>query len=121
MKTSLAVVGTCLLVLVAMGSGYVAAQEEGGDQQRGRPLPRGYDTPEYRDAARKLLGMMNMGAAPQLGDEAPDFELMPIRFYDFKTDEAPITKENASVLYEPARLSSFKGRKPVALIFGSYT
>jgi hypothetical protein len=41
--------------------------------------------------------------APKVGDLAPDFEL------------CDINGEN------PTRLSDFRGRKPVALIFGSYT
>ncbi len=41
--------------------------------------------------------------APKRGDVAPDFELRDIN------------GEN------PVRLSSFKGKKPVALIFGSLT
>ena len=41
--------------------------------------------------------------APKVGDGAPDFEL-------HDTDG-----EN------PVRLSDFRGRKPVALMFGSYT
>ena len=41
--------------------------------------------------------------APKVGDVAPDFELCDLH------------GEN------PVRLSSFRGRKPVALIFGSFT
>ncbi len=41
--------------------------------------------------------------APKAGDIAPDFELRDVN------------AEN------PVRLSSFRGRKPVALIFGSFT
>jgi peroxiredoxin len=41
--------------------------------------------------------------APRVGDVAPDFELRDSN------------GEN------PVRLSDFKGKKPVALIFGSYT
>jgi hypothetical protein len=41
--------------------------------------------------------------APAVGDEAPDFEL-------------PLRGSTARV-----RLSSFRGTRPVALIFGSYT
>ena len=41
--------------------------------------------------------------APKVGDIAPDFELRDAK------------GEN------PVRLSEFKGRKPVALIFGSFT
>ena len=41
--------------------------------------------------------------APKVGDIAPDFEL-----HDTKGDN-------------PIRLSDFRSRKPVALMFGSYT
>jgi len=41
--------------------------------------------------------------APKVGDQAPDFEL------------ADTSGENR------VRLSDFKGRKPVALVFGSFT
>ena len=41
--------------------------------------------------------------APRVGDVAPDFEL-----FDVNGDN-------------PVRLSGFRGAKPVALIFGSYT
>jgi hypothetical protein len=41
--------------------------------------------------------------APKLGDMAPDFELFD------------------SVGENPVRLSDFRGQKPVALIFGSFT
>jgi len=41
--------------------------------------------------------------APKVGDVAPDFELRDVK------------GEN------PVRLSDFRGRKPVALIFGSFT
>lgn len=41
--------------------------------------------------------------APKVGDTAPDFELLDIR------------GENA------VRLSDFEGKKPTALVFGSFT
>lgn len=59
--------------------------------------------------------------APKPGTVAPDFTLTPLKFYPFKTEKTDITIDNAGVLYEPVTLSSFKGEKPVALIFGSYT
>lgn len=60
-------------------------------------------------------------ASPQPGDPAPDFELMPLRIYDFQLDGGPVTEANAGELYEPVRLSAFRGKLPVVLIFGSYT
>ena len=56
----------------------------------------------------------------KVGEPAPDFELMPLRIYDFAIDGA-VTRSNAGSLFEPVRLSSFRGNLPVALIFGSYT
>ena len=41
--------------------------------------------------------------APKLGDDAPDFEL------------CDVNGEN------PVRLTDFRGKKPVALVFGSFT
>lgn len=41
--------------------------------------------------------------APQVGDTAPDFELCDVNGLN------------------PVRLSTFRGRKPVALVFGSFT
>lgn len=58
---------------------------------------------------------------PKVGEVAPDFRLTPLKFYEFGIDEEEITEENAGELYAPVRLSSFKGKKPVVLIFGSYT
>ena len=57
---------------------------------------------------RKLNELKNQqkqlnAAAPNVGDLAPDFELMDVN------------GEN------PIRLSSFQGQKPVALVFGSFT
>ena len=61
------------------------------------------------------------GNGPKYGEEAPDFALMPLKFYEFGIDDTEITEETAGLLYEPVRLSDFRGKKPVVLIFGSYT
>lgn len=61
------------------------------------------------------------GNGPAVGTVAPDFELMPLKFYEFGIDEQNITEENAGDLYKSVRLSDFQGHKPVVLIFGSYT
>ena len=58
---------------------------------------------------------------PQVGEMAPDFSLMPLKFYEFGIDEKSITEENAGDLYQNVTLSDFKDKKPVVLIFGSYT
>ena len=61
------------------------------------------------------------GNGPQVGEMAPDFELMPLKFYEFGLSNEDITIDNAAELYKPVKLSDFKGTKPVVLIFGSYT
>ena len=58
--------------------------------------------PERRNAMMQFLAERET-LAPAVGEEAPDFTLPRI-------DSG-----------EAVRLSSFRGRKPVALIFGSYT
>jgi len=58
--------------------------------------------PDRRNAMMQFLAERET-LAPAVGEEAPDFTLPRI-------DSG-----------EAVRLSSFRGRKPVALIFGSYT
>ena len=58
--------------------------------------------PEHRAALMKFMAERET-LAPAVGTEAPDSELLPLKGG------------------ERVRLSSFRGRKPVALIFGSYT
>ena len=58
--------------------------------------------PERRIALMQFLAERET-LAPDVGAEAPDFKLPRLG-----SDE-------------PVQLSSFRGRKPVALIFGSYT
>lgn len=60
-------------------------------------------------------------SAPTVGDPAPDFALTALRLNDFRLDEREITRENAWRLYEPVRLSDFRGKRPVVLVFGSTT
>ncbi len=55
---------------------------------------------------------------PAVGEIAPDFSLAPLKSNEINIEEKEITEENAGEL---VRLSDFKGEKPVALIFGSYT
>ncbi len=54
--------------------------------------------------------------AIKLGQMAPDFELPPLTFEDGKDG-----KKVARIGIEKIRLSSFRGKKPVFLIFSSYT
>lgn len=67
-----------------------------------------------RDKARGRRGERQRAVAPSEGDLAPDFALeLLIPKKKGKTRESDET--------EKIRLSSFKGKKPVALVFGSYT
>lgn len=85
---------------------------------------------EYQDRSipeAKMRGLIQAGLYDpenknplEVGQAAPDFALMPLRFYDFRLTTG-ITKDNAGSLFEPVTLSSFRGKKPVVLIFGSYT
>ena len=50
-----------------------------------------------------------MDRAPKVGTVAPDFELCRLK------------KDGTSDPKKKVKLSSFKGKKPVALVFGSYT
>ena len=53
--------------------------------------------------AEKVMPWLNFEASPQLGQPAPDFTL---------TDSSGT---------ETVTLSEFRGKKPVALVFGSFT
>lgn len=61
-----------------------------------------FDTIRMRRRFRTLQKKLD-ATAPKVGDIAPDFE------------QRDVNGEN------PVRLSDFRGQKPVALIFGSYT
>lgn len=80
---------------------------------------------EFWGRAEKVVGEGILGfgslTAPAQGTVAPDFDLTPLRIYDFKIDESQITTQNAGDLYSRIKLSSFRGKRPVVLIFGSYT
>ena len=62
------------------------------------------------------LSVLLVATAPA-AEEAPDFELKALRFYDFGLVERDITKSNAGELYRPVKLSDFREKKPVAMIF----
>ncbi len=55
------------------------------------------------------------------GDLAPDFALVPLRDYDFGIDATVFAAGPTEDGIPRVRLSEFRGEKPVALIFGSYT
>ncbi len=56
---------------------------------------------------------------PQVGTIAPDFELTPLKHYDYEIDIAE--SESGANGPAPVRLSAFRNNLPVVLIFGSYT
>lgn len=91
--------------------------EAAAQQKKSRPNPvrERLTSAKYDDIHGR------QGNGPAFGTMAPDFELMPLKFYELGLDDADITKENAGQLYKPVRLSDFQGVKPVVLIFGSYT
>ncbi len=124
------IVAACIAAMVATAcifSGKAAAQDRdgrGGNRAgRGANSPRGGANAEARNKTLSLVanltGKANNG--PAAGAAAPDFSLVPLKFYEFNIDDTEITKENAGALYNPVTLSDFKGKKPVVLIFGSYT
>jgi hypothetical protein len=74
------------------------------------------------------------GKEPEVGDKAPDFDLVLLEGEREKEEAGKVgakaggssskdTGEGKQKVEEPkkVRLSSFKGRKPVVLLFSSYT
>jgi hypothetical protein len=79
--------------------------------------------------------------SPKIGDMAPDFELHLMKFPDEKDEkkdtadpkaekpapkavekkDTPDKKDEKKKEPEKVKLSSFRGKKPVVLLFGSYT
>ncbi len=121
-KISLATISVCLLL-----AGCSASMEMKGDKAQIRKSLSTMDDADRSVAKAKMEWLVENGLydpdnenSLQVGEAAPDFELMPLRFYDFAIDRG-ITKDNARTLFEPVALSSFRDSLPVVLIFGSYT
>ena len=70
---------------------------------------------------RELVGYLKRSDQVDQGDVAPDFELVPLRFYDFDLGEPDASRNAHADVYQGVRLSAFRHIRPVALIFGSYT
>jgi hypothetical protein len=70
---------------------------------------------------RELAGYLRRSDRVGVGDVAPDFELVPLRFYDFDLGEPDAPRNAHADAYRGVRLSTFRGVRPVALVFGSYT
>lgn len=121
-KTLLAAISVCLLV-----AGCSSEMKIKGDKAQIRRSLSTMDDTDREVAQAKLDWLKENGLydpdnenSLQVGEPAPDFELMPLRFYDFAIDRG-ITRDNAQTLFEPVALSSFRDSLPVVLIFGSYT
>ncbi len=70
---------------------------------------------------RELVGYLKRRDRVSVGDMAPDFDLVPLRFHDFARDEPDEQRNARADAYRGVALRSFRGVRPVALIFGSYT
>lgn len=77
--------------------------------------------------AHKMVGLLADGLCDPWnenplheGEPAPNFELMPLKFYEFSRAHDAEPNETGSI-FEPVSLSSFRGSLPVVLVFGSYT
>ena len=106
MKRILAV----LAVLVLLAAGYI-----------------GFEVARYGSDSTYLGFVMTMYSGwkavdtVEQGDMAPDFALVPLRDYDFGVDATVFAAGPNQDGIPRVRLSEFRGEKPVALIFGSYT
>lgn len=84
-----------------------------------------------RSLMRKLNGRKKRTAPPKIGEVAPDFELQllvheekspkPVREVLPLEEKGKAKDLKDTEQVKTVRLSSFAGKKPVALIFGSYT
>lgn len=112
-----AVLGAILLSVSVFVAPASAAQEGArrGGGARGDGGGREYTMKQVKE----ISGRADNG--PKAGVQAPDFSLTPLKFYEFGIDDTEITEENAGALYDSVTLRDFRGKKPVVLIFGSYT
>jgi hypothetical protein len=103
-----------LAALLVLGAGHDCRADVPGEQD---------EDPGSRIGGfyRELVGYLKRSDQVGVGDLAPDFELVPLRFYDFDLDEPDEQRNARADAYQGVRLSAFRGAKPVALIFGSYT
>lgn len=121
MRNLIVVVAALALCVVAPRWG--VAQEEGSESKtEEKPQRSMMEAAQNRTSDEDYTDLLGRpGNGPAVGVMAPDFELMPLKFYEFELSDADITEENAGELYRPVKLSAFRGEKPVVLIFGSYT
>lgn len=69
----------------------------------------------------ELVGYLKRHDRVDVGDVAPDFTLVPLRLYDFGLEPSPTLQNTEEAGLTGVRLSDFRGKRPVALVFGSYT
>ncbi len=119
-----------LLLLLAPVSAVLAQGDAGSDTREGAaPDKKGESRPERRrENVQKRIQIVRdeeiyggKDSGPGVGSDAPDFTLTPLKFYDFQVEDEEVTQQNAHKLFDKIQLSGFQGKRPVALIFGSYT
>lgn len=112
------------------GNGFIEAADTeaaGGGRGRGARGERGQRGQRgQRGEGRERGG--ERPTAPREGEMAPDFELETLYPVKPEADESKAAEaqsqtdeQEAQPMYESTKLSSFQGKRPVALIFGSYT
>jgi len=104
-----------LAALVLLGAGHAECRADTPDGAADGPGTR------IGGFFRELVGYLKRSDQVGVGDVAPDFELVPLRFYDFDLGEPDEQRNAGADAYRGVRLSTFKDVTPVALIFGSYT
>lgn len=70
---------------------------------------------------REAASYLRRSDQVDVGDLAPNFELVPLRFYDFDLGEPDAARNARAEGYAGVELAGFRGKRPVALVFGSYT
>ena len=88
-----------------------AADDEGGDAVPSR----------IGGFLREAVEYIKRSDRVEVGDVAPNFELVPLRFYDFDLGMPDEARNARAEGYRGVELAAFRGKRPVALVFGSYT
>ncbi|MAG62781.1 hypothetical protein CMO84_04585 [Candidatus Woesearchaeota archaeon] len=91
----------------------------------------GFITAEDAKSRRRERPQMDKGQPPKVGDAAPDFHLDCLppppkteaerKIAEHEANKQVLKEGQTKVTPRRVRLSEFKDKKPVALIFGSYT
>ena len=98
----------------ANGDGRISRREYDRDKARWKRLDRdgdGYVTEEEAEHLKREPAKGKKRKPPKEGQRAPDFRLSVVATRDATAPEKPTEW----------KLSSFRGERPVALVFGSYT